>query len=173
MHISAIAVIAVICLVALVLVSYVVEALRPRPRRPDQLPWDPGIPIQTAEVRGIQVRYIKTGSGPNVVLLHTLRTQLDIFQKVIPELARHFTVYAYDYPGHGWSDIAPSDYAPEDFYQWTAAFLDAFRIDQASVIGISIRGTNAPVIVAPGNPPHYPAVRVHPHDLLPCGLLSQ
>ena len=169
MHISAIAVIAVICLVALVLVSYVVEALRPRPRRPDQLPWAPGIPIQTAEVRGIQVRYIKTGSGPNVVLLHTLRTQLDIFQKVIPELARHFTVYAYDYPGHGWSDIAPSDYAPEDFYQWTAAFLDALRIDQASMIGISIGGTIALVMAARGNPRIERVIAINPYDYWPSG----
>jgi len=49
------------------------------------------------------VRYLKTGRGPNLVLFHTLRTQLDIYKKIIPKLAEQFTVDACDYPGHGWS----------------------------------------------------------------------
>jgi pimeloyl-ACP methyl ester carboxylesterase len=53
----------------------------------------------------MKLRYIKTGAGPNLVLLHTLRTQLDLFEKVVPGLAKHFTVYALDYPGHGYSDM--------------------------------------------------------------------
>jgi pimeloyl-ACP methyl ester carboxylesterase len=167
--ISAIAVIALACLIALVLVSYAVEALRPRPRRPDKLPWGPGIPIEYANLGDIRVRYIKTGSGPNLVLLHTLRTQLDIFQKVIPELARHFTVTAYDYPGHGWSDIPRADYAPEDFYRWTAAFLDALGIEQACLAGISIGGTVALVLAARGNPRVDRAIAINPYDYWPAG----
>src|SRR5262245_38813366 len=31
-------------------------------------------------------------------LLHTLRTQLDMFEKLVPALSRSFTVYALDYP---------------------------------------------------------------------------
>jgi hypothetical protein len=33
------------------------------------------------DIRGIKI--IKTGAGPNLVLLHTLRTQLDLFEKVV------------------------------------------------------------------------------------------
>ena len=44
------------------------------------------------------------------VLLHTLRTQLDLFEKVVPALARSFAVYAVDYPGHGYSDIPTAKY---------------------------------------------------------------
>ena len=68
----------------------------------------------------------------------TLRTQLDIFQKMIPELAGHFTVYACDYPGHGWSDIPRADYAPEDFYRWTSAFLDRCADSLALIKPISV-----------------------------------
>ena len=100
---------------ALVPVSLVVEALRKKPKRPTTLAWAPAIPIRYADIGGVQARYIKTGSGPTLVLLHTLRTQLDIFQKVIPQLAKDFTVYAVDYPGHGWSDIPRADYTPEFF----------------------------------------------------------
>jgi pimeloyl-ACP methyl ester carboxylesterase len=66
-RIGAIAVIALACLVALVLLSYAVEALRPRPKRPERFPWNPGIAIQYADLGAIQVRYIKRGSGPNLV----------------------------------------------------------------------------------------------------------
>jgi hypothetical protein len=85
--------------VAVWLLSFAVEALRPVPKPPAKLNWDASIPINTAEVGGHRLRYIKTGHGPALVLLHTLRTQLDLFEKVVPELARHFTVYALDYPG--------------------------------------------------------------------------
>jgi pimeloyl-ACP methyl ester carboxylesterase len=39
--------------------------------------------------------------------MHTVRTQLDYFQRVIPLLWDHYTVYALDLPGMGWSDIVP------------------------------------------------------------------
>jgi pimeloyl-ACP methyl ester carboxylesterase len=51
---------------------------------------------------------LKTGTGPTaLILLHTVRTQLDHFQLVIPKLLQVFTVYAVDLPGMGWSDITP------------------------------------------------------------------
>ena len=40
-------------------------------------------------------------------MLHTVRTQLDHFQFVIPRITDAFTVYAVDLPGMGWSDIVP------------------------------------------------------------------
>ena len=169
MELNAIAVIALACIVALVLLSYAVEALRPRPTRPGRLLWAPGVSIEYADLGEVKVRYIKTGSGPNMVLLHTLRTQLDIFQKVLPGLAEHFTVYAYDYPGHGWSDILPADYAPENFYQWTAAFLDALDITEVSVAGISIGGTIALVLAARQNPRVASAIAINPYDYAPAG----
>jgi len=42
-----------------------------------------------------------------LVLLHTVRTQLDYFQRLIPLLKDRFTIYAPDYPALGWSDIKP------------------------------------------------------------------
>jgi pimeloyl-ACP methyl ester carboxylesterase len=56
---------------------------------------------------GARVRYLRVGSGPPLVLMHTVRTQLDHFQFVIPRITGAFTVYAVDFPGMGWSDIVP------------------------------------------------------------------
>jgi pimeloyl-ACP methyl ester carboxylesterase len=56
---------------------------------------------------GSRLRYLKVGTGPALVLLHTVRTQLDYFQRVIPLLWDSFTVYALDLPGMGWSQIVP------------------------------------------------------------------
>src|SRR5262245_59171165 len=139
-------------LAVLVVLSYIVEALRSPPQRPEILIWAPRIPIEYVDLGGIRVRCIKTGAGPNLVLLHTLRTQLDIFEKIIPELEKHFTVHAFDYPGHGWSDIPKAAYAPEDFYQWTEAYLDKIDIRQATIVGISIGGTISLVLAARHNP---------------------
>ena len=56
---------------------------------------------------GSRLRYFITGTGPPLVLLHTVRTQLDYFQRVMPALWDEFTVHALDLPGMGWSDIVP------------------------------------------------------------------
>ena len=56
---------------------------------------------------GGRVRYLRVGGGPPLLLMHTVRTQLDHFQLVIPQITDAFTVYAVDFPGMGWSDIVP------------------------------------------------------------------
>jgi hypothetical protein len=74
-------------IVGAVVLSLAVEALRPRPEAPRTLYWDPTITVQYAVIDGLRIRHIKTGRGPNLVLLHTLRTQLDVFEKLIPRRA--------------------------------------------------------------------------------------
>jgi pimeloyl-ACP methyl ester carboxylesterase len=71
--------------------------------------WSPSGEIEFVPLAdGTRLRYLKTGSGPTpLILVHTVRTQLDHFQLVIPELLHAFTVYAVDLPGMGWSDITP------------------------------------------------------------------
>jgi Predicted hydrolases or acyltransferases (alpha/beta hydrolase superfamily) len=79
--------------------------------RPDSIytrTWSPSGEIAYATLAaGTRLRYLKAGSGPRaLILLHTVRTQLDHFQLVIPRLLNAFTLYAVDFPGMGWSEIA-------------------------------------------------------------------
>lgn len=147
-----------------VFISMIIEALRPAPPLPDTLAWAPAIPIQYTTVNGLRLRYIKTGQGPTLVLLHTLRTQLDIFQKVIPTLAQRYTIYALDFPGHGYSDIPRVNYEPKLFVDTVAGFLDALDIRDATLAGISIGGTIALLIAARHHPRVKQVMAINPYD---------
>jgi pimeloyl-ACP methyl ester carboxylesterase len=116
------------------------------------------------DLDGIRIRYVVAGDGPPVVLLHTLRTQLDMFQRVIPELAKRFRVYALDYPGHGWSDIPKADYSAEYFIAAVARFLDAAGVADATLVGESIGGTIALALAARRHPRVASVVAVNPYD---------
>jgi pimeloyl-ACP methyl ester carboxylesterase len=156
--------IGLLALAGLIAVSLLVEALRRKPVPPVALSWDPSIPIRYVDVAGVRTRYIKTGAGPILVLLHTLRTQLDIFQKVIPKLAQDFTVYAVDYPGHGWSDIPKADYTPEFFRRFVTDFFNTLEIKDALVAGVSIGASIPLLMAAEGNPRIRGIVSINPYD---------
>ena len=123
------------------------EYLRPIPKAPSRLPWAPEIPIRDIEVDGNNLRYITSGTGPAIVLLHTLRTQLDLFEKVVPELSKCFTVYALDYPGHGYSDIPEARYDAAFFTEAVEGFLEKLDLRDITLVGVSIGGV-IPLIIA-------------------------
>lgn len=149
---------------SLVPLSMLVEWLRKKPVAPAHLEWAPDIPVQYLDLDGVRVRYIKTGSGPNLLLLHTLRTHLDIFQKVIPELSKFFTVYAFDYPGHGWSDIPDTDYTPDLFNESVEKFLEDLGLDNVLVAGVSIGSSISLMLAGKGNTRIKAIVAVNPYD---------
>src|SRR5688572_20836068 len=82
------------------------------------------------------LRYLKAGSGEPLVLLHTIRTQLDYFEQVIPALSRHFTVYAIDLPGHGYSSIDKSaEYDEPYFRSAIASFIEKLNLENVTLAG--------------------------------------
>src|SRR6516225_10898538 len=151
-------------LILLVAVSFAVEAMRRRPAAPTTLYWAPKIPIQTTLIDGNTIRYIKAGKGPSLVLLHTLRTQLDIFEKLVPLLSKSFTVYALDYPGHGFSDIPETDYDPDLFVRTVEGFLDKLDLKDVILAGISIGGVIPLIVAANHNPRVKKVIAINPYD---------
>lgn len=139
-------------------------AARSAPPAPGGLPWAPDIPVRWVDLHGVRIRHIVAGEGPAVVLLHTLRTQLDMYQAAIPQLAKRFRVYALDYPGHGWSDIPKADYSAEYFIAAIARYLDVVGVEDATLVGESIGGTVALALAARGHPRVARVVAVNPYD---------
>jgi pimeloyl-ACP methyl ester carboxylesterase len=142
----------------------VMEALRQKPRPTATLRWSPDIPIRTIDIGGAKLRYIKSGKGPVLILLHTLRTQLDLFEKVVPELSKRFTVYALDYPGHGYSDIPQARYDAAFFTKAVEGFLDKLGLEGGALAGVSIGGAIALIIAARRNPRVARVVSINPYD---------
>jgi pimeloyl-ACP methyl ester carboxylesterase len=92
---------------------------------------------------GSRLRYLRTGSGSSpLVLLHTVRTQLDHFQLVIPRLLDAFTVYAIDMPGMGWSEIVPgASYAEPALRRALIQFITALDLVDVTLAGESMGAT--------------------------------
>ena len=151
---------------AVVGVSFLVEALRTAPVAPAHLSWNPALTPRYVDVDGVRLRYVETGRdrGPTLVLLHTLRTQLDMFQKVIPQLTNHFRVYAFDLPGHGYSDIPNGPYTAGFFVATMAKALDRLDIHDTFVVGESIGGTIALLLAARRPDQVRGVVAVNPYD---------
>jgi pimeloyl-ACP methyl ester carboxylesterase len=93
---------------------------------------------------GSRVRYLKVGAGEPLVLLHTVRTQLDYFQRVIPRIWDAFTVYALDIPGMGWSDIVDgAGYEEPDLRAAVVEFVTALDLHGVTLAGESLGATLA------------------------------
>src|SRR5262249_44222113 len=128
------------------------ESILLPPQATRECDWEPSIPIQYVDIGGMKVRYVKTGAGPKLVLLHTLRTQLDLFEKIVPDLASHFAVYALDYPGHGYSDIPSARYDADFFVRSVEDFLNALDLRDVTLCGVSIGGAIALIMAGRRNP---------------------
>jgi pimeloyl-ACP methyl ester carboxylesterase len=60
------------------------------------------------EVDGVQMRYLKAGSGPPLILLHGLLGYSFSWRFTMPALAKYATLYAPDMPGSGFSERPPN-----------------------------------------------------------------
>jgi pimeloyl-ACP methyl ester carboxylesterase len=106
--------------------------------------WSPSGEIEFAPLRdGSRLRYLKAGSGPTpLILLHTVRTQLDHFQLVVPNLLHAFTVYAVDLPGMGWSDITPgASYTEPALRRALVEFVETLDLTRVTLAGESMGAT--------------------------------
>lgn len=89
---------------------------------------------------GIDIRHDIAGSGPWLLLAHSLATDLTLWDEQMPALTRRFKVCRFDLRGHGVSS-APD--MPYDFDMFTAdvlGLMDAVGIERCSFMGISLGG---------------------------------
>lgn len=97
----------------------------------------------------LSLRYEKTGDGPPLVLMHTIRTQLEYFRSVAPVLAKSYTVFAIDLPGHGHSPIDPLARFDEPYFrQGVIGFIEKLNLTDVTLVGESIGGVLALTVAA-------------------------
>jgi len=97
----------------------------------------------------LSLRFQEIGSGPPLLLIHTIRTQLEYFRSLAPLLARSHTVYAIDLPGHGRSPIDPDASFDEPYFrQAVIRFIEELDLSAVTVVGESIGGALALTVAA-------------------------
>jgi pimeloyl-ACP methyl ester carboxylesterase len=115
---------------------------------------------------GCRMRYLRSGSGPPLLMLHGLLGYSFSWRFAMPVLAEKATVYAVDMPGVGFSDRPPN--ANGSFRaqaERLLRFLDSVGVDSCDLLGTSHGGaiamrvaTLSPkrvrslILVAPVNP---------------------
>jgi pimeloyl-ACP methyl ester carboxylesterase len=121
--------------------------------------------LQRADVAEAELRYLRIGSGRPVVLLHTLRTQLDYFRGLLERLdTLRFEVIAVDLPGHGHSSAPRVEYSAGYFSDTVEELLERWELREATLVGESIGGTIALTLAARGNARISRVIALNPYD---------
>jgi pimeloyl-ACP methyl ester carboxylesterase len=121
--------------------------------------------LQTTPIAGAEMRYLRTGRGTPVVLLHTLRTQLDYFRPLLRELdTSRMEVIAPDLPGHGHSSAPDVEYTAAYFTGAVDELLTACDVRDAVVVGESIGAAIGLGLAARGSPRVARVVALNPYD---------
>lgn len=93
----------------------------------------------------VDVRFLRAGSGPPVVLVHGIGLDAASvsWRHVLPALSTDRTVYALDLPGHGGSDKPDAPYTTPYFQSVLTSFLADQDLLSAPLVGTSMGGAVA------------------------------
>lgn len=92
-------------------------------------------------VDGNKIRYIKTGSSKNtLVLIHGLGASAERWEPVLSYFGNQYTVIVPDLIGFGYSDKPNTDYTSEFFAGFVSSFVETLGLDRTSIIGSSLGG---------------------------------
>ncbi|HYM55233.1 MAG TPA: alpha/beta hydrolase [Solirubrobacteraceae bacterium] len=108
----------------------------------DRLPFGPSgeLDVREQALHGHRVAYRQAGSGPVVVLVHGITSDSGTWGRVMPYLARHFTVVAPDLVGHGQSAKPRGDYSLGAHASGLRDLLLTLGHDRATFVGHSLGG---------------------------------
>jgi pimeloyl-ACP methyl ester carboxylesterase len=107
-----------------------------------------GVEECAAAIDGIVWRYLHAGSGPALLLVHGVTAYSFSWRFVIKKLARHYSVYAVDLPGCGFSQRSaslPGTLASDA--EHLRKFMEHLGIEECDVLGTS-RGGGAAIALA-------------------------
>ncbi len=122
--------------------------------------------LRLVSVAGCDVRYLhlRAGVGPPIVLVHTLRTQLEYFAPLVQRLGPGFDIVVADLPGHGRSSAPRVEHTATYFTDATAEFLEACDLKDAVLVGESIGGSVGLGLAVRKNPRLTRVIAINPYD---------
>src|SRR5262249_51044390 len=77
---------------------------------------------------------------------------------------RDFTVYAVDYPGHGYSDIPNQRYDADFFAATVEGLLNRLDLRDVTLAGVSIGGSISLILAGRRNPRTARVIAINPYD---------
>jgi pimeloyl-ACP methyl ester carboxylesterase len=93
-----------------------------------------------ARVNGIELGYQVFGQGKPLILLHGGFGSLEMFEPIIPELAKHRQVVGVDLQSHGRSPVAERKMTFEAMADDIAELIKKLGFERAAVMGFSLGG---------------------------------
>lgn len=128
-----------------------------------------------ADSHGVAIAWSETGEGPPLLLVHGLGYARWGWEPLVPLLATHTRVIAFDNRGIGESDVPVGPYSAQLMMADAVAVLDDAGVDTVHVVGTSLGGMIAQELAAahpdrvdrlvlmsttPGGPDAYPMPQV-------------
>src|SRR4051812_31572018 len=95
---------------------------------------------RTRDINGIRLAFEDHGNGEALVLLHGLCGSSAYWDKVIPELSKHYRVITPDLRGHGESGVSDEAYVMNTMANDISELLEKLFISQAIIFGHSLGG---------------------------------
>jgi pimeloyl-ACP methyl ester carboxylesterase len=96
--------------------------------------------LKEIELHGHRVAYRSAGSGPVIVLVHGITSTSATWERVMPALAKQFTVIAPDLLGHGGSAKPRGDYSLGAYASAVRDLLITLGHERATFVGHSLGG---------------------------------
>ena len=110
---------------------------------------DEGVEECWMDFAGARMRYLRTGSGPALILLHGLLGYSFSWRYTMPALAPYATVYALDMMGAGFSDRTPGiDHSMRGTAKRLLEFVERLGISSFDLLGTSHGGAVAMMAAA-------------------------
>lgn len=99
-----------------------------------------GFVSSTAQVNGTSLHYMHGGTGPAIILLHGFPEDWYAYHRVMPRLAKHFTVLAVDLRGIGGSAATPGGYDAANMAEDVHQLLEHLHLEHMYVVGHDMGG---------------------------------
>lgn len=136
-------------IVVLLLIGGALLFLFPAEKTPPTGQWlvRGGLEPHTVRIGKLDLRYVRKGQGPALILIHGLASSMYTWADVIGPLSEGFDVIALDLPGFGASS-QPKDLSFDDNQKAVIGLMDALGVPKAHFAGNSMGGAVSLLIAA-------------------------